>query len=215
MATAIAKDINITDNCVDFHRSVLKEKNESVERLHEQDTLRAIELRDAIKIMRDAISNASQKTQETIQKVDDIHEEIADLVRAADDLNAIVPGLEELSKKYLVTGKNIINISFQTNILALNAAVEAARAGQQGKGFAVVAEEVRSLAAKSGESANESLANNEKMTPLTQNLASIRNEITLRAGGITENSESILASLSTLPDLLREVEIRAEKLSTE
>jgi hypothetical protein len=77
----------------------------------------------------------------------------------------VVDHLGEVSKQIVVSTGNILKVLGALKMLALNARIEATRAGDMGRGFAVVAQEIKSLAAATGESA-------EKITHLTKDLQS-------------------------------------------
>ncbi|KAB2394927.1 MULTISPECIES: methyl-accepting chemotaxis protein [Bacillus cereus group] len=94
------------------------------------------------------VNSGSKVIKHSIHQMNSVHEVVEETSTVIDRL---VTRTQQIDKAL----EAITNIAEQTNLLALNAAIEAARAGENGKGFAVVAAEVRNLAEKSKESANE------------------------------------------------------------
>ena len=101
------------------------------------------------------VKSNSDKAQSANQMVEKTRNE-ADM--GSEIVNQAIEAMEQISdssNKITDIISVIDEIAFQTNLLALNASVEAARAGAHGRGFAVVAGEVRNLAQRSAEAAQE------------------------------------------------------------
>jgi len=103
-------------------------------------------------VVSDLAANVATRNRESIQ---DAIQRLVQLHSFVSVTAAQVGELYQVTNRLIGFIATIREIADLTNLIALNAAIEAARAGQQGKGFAVVAEEVRQLAAQSGEASRE------------------------------------------------------------
>lgn len=134
-----------------------------------------------------------QSNSETAVAADKLSSAASEAARhGGQAMETVVSTMDEIADSTQRIGSitSLINdIAFQTNILALNAAVEAARAGEQGKGFAVVAGEVRHLASRSANAAND-----------------IRKLIEASASKVESGAVQVHAAGRTMQDIVNQVQ---------
>jgi methyl-accepting chemotaxis protein len=144
--------------------------------------------------------NAAAATNVAAAAVQSTQESSHAVTRCVQAMDAI----GESSSKIAKTLEVIDKIAFQTNILALNAAVEAARAGEAGMGFAVVAEEVRSLAQRCAQAAQET-------STLIEESLSNSNTGRQTIGTLVQSGQKVNTAFAQMKTLIEEIGLGSQE----
>lgn len=169
-----------------LHQASL-EQNQSTEALIYEVSL----VKERLSSVTESSSQTRAKTEEIAQCIQEANSRMSSLTNAMDDISS---NAQEITK----IAKAIEDIAFQTNILAINASVEAARAGEAGKGFAVVANEVKQLAEKSAEAAQ----NATEIVTSTKVIIQTGVELTADTAGSFSAISSVSDQISAISDML-------------
>ncbi len=153
----------------------------------------------ALEEMTSTISNNTENVVKMAQYASEVTNSANEGQKLANDTTNAMDEIDKEVSDINEAIKIIDQIAFQTNILSLNAAVEAATAGEAGKGFAVVAQEVRNLAARSAEAAND-------IKSLVENATVKANNGKTIATKMIEGYNSLNENISKTSELIKDVE---------
>ncbi len=191
-------NIQRTSASVELASGEIAQGNQDLAQRTEEQSASLVETATSMEQLTATVRNNAENTRQ----VESMTNEMAKDAEGANDIASrateAMALIHEANEEVTTIVEAIDSIAFQTNLLALNASVEAARAGEHGRGFAVVAQEVRILAGRSSDEA-------EQIKELISNNVARINQGASLVAQTTDTLKAIGQKVTNIASLVRDI----------
>ncbi|WP_017727950.1 methyl-accepting chemotaxis protein [Halalkalibacterium ligniniphilum] len=167
----------------------------------------ATDITDRQTVLQKSIAEFTAVVEEMISSTNNVHDASQTIVNDMESLNKESEIVNNYVAKIQSVASFVKEIATQSNLIGLNASIEASRAGEHGRSFAVVANEVRKMADKSKDSANDI---SDQINEILHSLSVMVEMMQTVSTKIENNS----ASINELKKAYEQIAQIAEELST-
>lgn len=205
MAEAIAKGINVPENCRRYHVYIIETEKDRLEKISSEIFDMSNELEQIIVSLSDSIdivnrqigliSDSGSKSMSSMVTVADYMEE---LNKMTENIISMMKTIDGNIENYSEMTNSVRAIAGKINLLSLNASIESARAGEAGRAFAVVATNIRSLSESSRRSVENAETNEESIRTSIEN-------VNTTVGNFRKNFEQLISLIDTAKDNVNSV----------
>lgn len=177
MAYAIARGINVPENCRMYVMDTIEDERTRVSGVNHQVLTMTEDLLQLFRSLTQSIENVRGEANaindigiENSENIKRVSEDLVELRTLNQSIVSVVEDINHATENYEKMTQRVQNIADSINLLSINASVEAARAGEAGKGFAVVAGSIRDLSDTSLASVKEAEMNADKVAAAIEHI---------------------------------------------
>ncbi len=226
MAKAIARGLNVPENCRMYLMDVVEQQNQRSSNINRQvrnisSELASVfaSLSESITTVRAEADDIGLRGQEGVKSMESVNASIAALSERNHRIVDALSEINEATNNYRKMTKNVETIADTINLLSVNASIEAARAGAAGNGFAVVAGNIKELSGTSVESVADAHLNDERVSKAVGEINTIvegflkqSEELTKIASEVIRNVQSTAQCSQAIIAAVENVSVLAERV---
>lgn len=214
MAVAIAKGINVKENCHQYMLGSIGKERQRVNDVNAQVISMNKEMMGIFNELTQNIDKVKEQAERILESGQKSSHEMTTVAEHMSELNELNKNISDSMQdinvnvaRYNQMTQDVESIAGKINLLSLNAAIEAARAGDAGRGFSVVVSNIRDLSENSKESVGSAKENDAGIHKAIDNvnviIQNFNDEIGKLVSSVNQAVENVNVSLENSNEIQR------------